>query len=61
MHIILLETGLWGNDTALDEALQILASAHRISRYDLHSAALTDKHCDAVVAAVLAGDTVMTV
>ncbi|MDA8361360.1 MAG: hypothetical protein M0Z44_05095 [Gammaproteobacteria bacterium] len=61
MHTIILQTALFGQDDVIDEALRVVAAAQRIARYDLRDDTLSDGFCDAVIAAVLAADAVITV
>lgn len=61
MHIIILETALFDDSDGVERALQTLAATHQLSRYNLRRTSLTDHDWDDVLAAVLAGDTVVTV
>ena len=61
MHIIVLETALFDDRDTVERALQTLAATHQVSRYNLCRTSLTDQDWDDVLAAVLAGDTVVTV
>ena len=63
MRIVVLETDLFSDRRAMDEALAFLERAptrHRLSRHDLRPA-LSEDEWDAVLDAILAGDVVVTV
>jgi len=64
MHIIILETDLFPDREAMERALTALEAvpmSHRLSRYDLRRADMTNADWDSVLGAVLTGDTIVTV
>lgn len=61
MRIVVLETDIFDDRETIEKSLQVLAATHQLLRYNLCGDALTDEHGDRIMAAVVAGDTVVTV
>ena len=64
MHIVILETNLFPDRKAMEQALASLETvpqSHRLSRYDLRRGDMSEGDWDVVLGGVLAGDVVVTV
>ncbi|MHB8252581.1 MAG: hypothetical protein ACYDEV_02495 [Acidiferrobacter sp.] len=63
MHIVILETDLFPDKKAMENALAALErvpAAPRLSRYDLREPGMTDGDWDAILDAILVSDVVVT-